>query len=202
MWLHWLVAAGIAFLFIHGFRMMEVEGPDHLIELNFHRSVGVTVFALVLVRIWWRMTRPPPPVPMPEVQAWIAEFVHLVIYGLLVVNGIAGTLGWFASGDPIVFFGMLVTDAHSSSPSLNRLCILVGLTTARVLLVMIALHVLAVLKHEWFDRDRLVERMLPGPAILLPLSPREILTRMRERRRKRRELQTSSPGGRGPVTPE
>jgi len=199
--LHWLVAAGIAFLFIQCFLMMEVEGPDQLIELNFHRSVGVTVFALVLVRIWWRMTRPPPPVPMPELQAWIAEFVHLVIYGLLVVNGIAGTVGWIASGDPIVFFGMLVADAHPSSPSLNGLCILVGLTTARVLLLMIALHVLAVLKHEWFDRDRLVERMLPGPSILLPLNPREIVQRMRERRRKRREQRGSSPDSQGPVTP-
>ena len=100
MLLHWLVAAGIAFLYVHGFDMMRIEESQRLPQLNLHRSVGVTVFALVLVRIWWRMTRPPPEIPMPEVQTWIANLVHLLIYALLVVNGIAGTVGWIASGNP------------------------------------------------------------------------------------------------------
>lgn len=59
MLLHWLVAAGIAFLFIHGFLIMHVEEIQRLIELNFHRSIGIIVFVLVLVRVWWRMIRPP-----------------------------------------------------------------------------------------------------------------------------------------------
>jgi len=117
-----------------------------------------------------------------------------------VVNGIAGTVGWIASGNPIVFFGAPLADAHAPSPTLNHLCILVGMTTARVLVVMIALHVLAVVKHEWFDRDRLLARMLPGPAILLPLSPREIVQRLRERRQKRRERSAASKD-RAPVNP-
>jgi cytochrome b561 len=56
--LHWLVAAGIAFLYVHGFDMMRIEESQRLPQLNLHRSVGVTVFALVLVRIWWRMVAP------------------------------------------------------------------------------------------------------------------------------------------------
>ncbi len=186
MLLHWLVAAGIAFLFIHGFLMMHVEETRRLVELNVHRSVGVTIFALVLVRVWWRMIRPPTPAPMPEMQSRIAEWVHLLIYALLVVNGIAGTVGWIASGDPIDFFGVSLVAEHSPSPGLNRVCVLVGQATARILLGVIALHVLAVLKHEWFDRDRILDRMIPGPAILLPLSPREILRKIRERRQKQR----------------
>ncbi len=202
MLLHWLVAAGIAFLFIHGFLMMHVEENQHLVELNFHRSIGVTVFALVLVRVWWRMIRPPTPAPMPEVQSRIAELVHLLIYALLVVNGIAGTVGWIASGDPVVLFGAPLVAEHGSSPALNRLCVFVGQATARILLVVIALHVLAVIKHEWFDRDRLLDRMIPGPAILLPLSPREILRRIRERRQKQRAQRASSQDGGSPMARE
>lgn len=186
MLLHWLVAAGIAFLFIHGFLMMHVEEIQRLVELNFHRSIGITVFTLVVVRVWWRMFRPPTPAPMPEIQSRIAEWVHLLIYALLVVNGIAGTVGWIASGDPIVFFGVSLAAEHAPSPGLNRLCIFAGQATARILLVVIVLHVLAVIKHEWFDNDRLLDRMIPGPAILLPLSPREILRKIRERRQKQR----------------
>jgi cytochrome b561 len=182
---HWLVAAGIAFLYVHGFDMMRIEGPDHLVQLNLHRSVGVTVFALVLARIWWRMTHPPPEIPMPRVQAWVANVVHLLIYALLVVNGIAGTVGWIASGDPVVFFGVELAPGRAAHPALGKLCILVGMTTARALAVMIALHVLGVLKHEVFDRDRVLERMMPGPPIVLPRTPREIAQSMGERRKRR-----------------
>lgn len=202
MLLHWLVAAGIAFLFIHGFLMMHYEESERLAELNVHRSVGITVFVLVLVRVWWRMIRPPPPVPMPEVQSRIAEMVHLLIYALLLVNGIAGAVGWIASGDPIVFFGASLGAAHVPSPGLNRACIFVGQATARVLMVVIALHVLAVVKHEWFDRDRLLDRMIPGPAILLPLHPREILQRIRERRQTRRAQQSAAQAARTQATSE
>lgn len=190
--LHWLVALGIAFLYIHGFSMMDIPADERLHELNVHRSVGVVVFLLVVVRVWWRRMHPPPAVPMPPFQAGIAHFVHFLIYVLLVVNGIAGSVGWWASGDPIVFFGFDVAPERTPWPRLNHACILVGLGTARVLLAVVALHVLAVVKHEWLDRDRLLERMLPGPAILVPLRPREIVERMRERRRKRGEQKSGA----------
>jgi cytochrome b561 len=200
--LHWLVAAGIAFLYIHGFLMMRIEEAKRLGELNFHRSIGITVFALVLVRVWWRMLRPPTPAPMPEVQSRIAELVHLLIYALLIVNGFAGTVGWIASGDPVDFFGMSLLAPHAPSLRLNHACVLVGQATARILLAVIALHVLAVIKHEWFDNDRLLDRMIPGPAILLPLHPREILRKIRERRQKQHEQQSSAQESGASVTRE
>jgi cytochrome b561 len=156
------------------------------------------VFALVLVRLWWRFAHPPPEVPMPALQARVANFVHVLIYALLIVNGIAGSVGWLLSGDPIVFFGMQVAPARAASPALAHLCVVVGMTTARALVVVIALHVIAVVKHEWLDRDRILQRMLPGPSILLPLQPKAIVQRLRERRQRQRELRASndaSPNG-------
>lgn len=187
--LHWCVALGIAFLFVHGFAMMHIEASQRLGALNLHRSVGTVVFVLVLLRIWWRIANPPPPIAMPPLQAWLAHYVHLLIYTLLVVNGVAGVAGWVASGDPIVFFGMNVADARTPAPGLSRLCLVVGLTTARMMLVVIALHVLAVIKHQWLDRDRLLERMWPGRTILLPLRTMELAQWALERRRERRREQ-------------
>lgn len=187
MLLHWLVAGGIAFMYVHGFDMMRIPEGERLQQLNLHRSVGVTVFALVLVRLWWRMRHPPPRVPMSQMLAWVANLVHLLIYALLIVNGIAGTVGWVVSGDPVVFFGMHVADGRAPSPGLSHLCILVGLATARALVVVVLLHVAAVVKHEWLDRDRVLERMLPGPPLLQPMQPTSLLERLREWRRRRRE---------------
>jgi cytochrome b561 len=184
--LHWVVAAGIAFLFVHGFAMMHIEPSQRTAELNLHRSVGVVVFALVLLRIWWRIAHPPPHVRMPAVQAWVANYVHLFIYALLVVNGVAGFIGWIASGDPIVFFGVQIAGGCAASPMLNRVCLAIGLGTARTLIVVIALHVLAAVKHQWLDHDRLIARMMPGRTILLPLRTIELVQWARKRRRERR----------------
>jgi hypothetical protein len=111
-------------------------------------------------------------------------------------------VGWIASGDPVDFFGMSLLAERVASPGLNHACVLVGQGTARILLAVIALHVLAVIKHEWFDNDRLLDRMIPGPTILLPLHPREILRKIRERREKQTAQQSSSQESGAPVTRE
>ena len=202
MLLHWMVAAGIAFLFIHGFDMMRIPEAQRLVQLNMHRSVGVVVFALVLVRIAWRIAHPPPHVPMPKMQAWAASYVHILIYVLLVVNGIAGTVGWVASGDPVVFFSYAVAGARTASPELDHFCILVGMTTARILMVVIVLHVLAVVKHEWLDRDELLERMVPGPPTAVALRPRDIAQRVREWRSSRRAPRVAADKAASPTARE
>lgn len=167
--LHWLVAVGIFVLFVHGATMMLIPEHQRLPALNLHRSIGMVVFVLVLARIWWRTTHPPPPMRMAPELEWVADFVHFLIYALLVANGIAGTVGWLASGDPIVFFGWELRAAHGPQPQLTRVCLMIGFATARALLFVIALHVLAALKHQVVDRDRLLERMWPGRTIKVTL---------------------------------
>jgi len=168
--LHWLVALGIFVLFIHGATMMQIPAHARLTALNLHRSIGVVVFALVLVRIGWRATHPPPPLAMAPLQEWIADYVHLLIYALLVANGIAGVAGWLASGDPVVFFGWQLQAEHEGRPNRARRSVAIGFATARALLATIVLHALAALKHHALDRDRLLERMWPGRTILVTLA--------------------------------
>ena len=165
--LHWLVALGIFVLFVHGATMMLIPEHARLPALNLHRSIGVVVFLLVLARIAWRLRHPPPPMRMAHEA--VAHYVHVLIYALLVGNGVAGMVGWLASGDPIVLFGWPVRAAHAPAPQLERICLAIGFATARALLLAIALHALAALKHHVVDRDRLLERMWPGRTILVTL---------------------------------
>jgi cytochrome b561 len=167
--LHWLVALGIFVLFIHGATMMLIPEEHRLAALNVHRSIGIVVFALVLFRIAWRLTHRPPTLRMRPRDEAIAHFVHNLIYALLVANGLAGAIGWLASGDPITFFGWELRPAHDPQRQVARICLAIGFATARAMLFVIALHVLAALKHHVLDRDRLLERMWPGRTIEVTL---------------------------------
>ena len=149
--------------------MMLIPEHHRVPALNLHRSIGVVVFVLVLFRIWWRLTHPPPPMRMAPRLEWIVHYVHVLIYALLVANGLAGILGWLASGDPIVFFGWELRSLRDPQPQLTRFCLAIGFATARALLFAIALHTMAALKHHVVDRDRVIERKWPGRTILVTL---------------------------------
>jgi cytochrome b561 len=167
--LHWIVALGILVLFTHGATIMLIPEAHRLPALNLHRSIGVVVFLLVVVRIGWRLTHRPPALRMRPRDESIAHFVHVLIYALLVANGLAGTIGWLASGDPVTLFGWTLRPPREPHPHVARVCLAIGFATARALLVVIALHVLAALKHHVLDRDRLLERMWPGRTIKVTL---------------------------------
>ena len=77
---------------------------------------------------------------------------------------------------------MQVTGDDAASPMLNRVCLAIGLGTARTLIVVIALHVLAAVKHQCLDYARLIARMIPGRTILLPRTI-ELVQWARKRRR-------------------
>ena len=168
-WMHWLVGIGIAFLFVHGFYMVELPEPGRTASYNLHRTIGVLVFALVLVRIAWRIAHPPPALNMPPMQAYIADFTHTFIYALLVVNGVSGIVGWIASGDAIVLCGVELRHAGERHAPVADLTHIIGIATSRGLLAAVLLHVLGVAKHLAVDRDHLLSRMWPGRTILVTI---------------------------------
>src|SRR5512135_1387415 len=91
--LHWIVAIVVFAQFALGWLMQEIAkeppGP-RASAFNVHKSVGLVIFALMLVRIAWRLSHPPPALPpMPRWQARAALANHLLLYALLVVMPLA-----------------------------------------------------------------------------------------------------------------
>jgi cytochrome b561 len=84
--LHWLIAAFILAALFMGWTMTSMEfSPGKLKLVNYHKWVGVTVLALVLLRISWRLShRPPPLEPMPRWQQFAAHAGHGLLYLLMV----------------------------------------------------------------------------------------------------------------------
>src|SRR5574340_841081 len=99
--LHWLVAVLILGSLGVGAYMAELPlSPTRLKLVNWHKWNGVTILALTLLRLVWRLThRPPPDVPMPRWQARMAHATHAALYALCLAVPL---VGWaYSSADGV-----------------------------------------------------------------------------------------------------
>ena len=174
--LHWLIALIVIAQIVLGWWMQEIPkdpvGP-RVNAFNLHKSIGLTVLLLMVVRLTWRSTHRPPPLPrMPAWQAVAARTNHWLLYLCLFLQPMTGYLGSAVSGYPVRYFGLVLPDWAAKNIGLKDFLSVVHLTTSWVLVAAIALHVAAALKHHYADRDQLIWRIWPGRP-RSPLVPRE-----------------------------
>lgn len=163
-WLHWLI--GLAVITNIGLAMLTEDLPReaHRAAMGVHKSLGMTILALTVLRILWRLTHKPPPRP-PSVKTWerwASGLVHFLFYALLILLPLSGWVWMSAADRPIDFFGLftipsIVTPDREVADVLHDRHETVGIT----MLALVALHILAALKHQFVDRDRLTSRMNP-----------------------------------------
>lgn len=163
--LHWGVALVVFGLFALGLWMVGVDyysawrkdAPD------LHKSIGITLFAVMLVRIVWRLVSPPPP-PLASYSRMTrigAAFGHAFLYLGLFAVMIAGYLISTADGVGIPVFGLFEIPAVVSGlPDQADTAGVVHLYLAWVLVVFAGLHGVAALKDHFIDRDVTLTRML------------------------------------------
>lgn len=176
--LHWLIAALIAGMVGLGVYMTDVEG-DFQYKLwlyQLHKSFGVTLFALVLIRLAWRQISPPPVMPS-DMSVWerrAAKSAHSALYVLMLALPLSGWARVSASplSIPTEVFG-LFTLPHipwlASLPSETKqawepVFQTVHWAIAWVLVAVVAVHALAALRHALILKDDVMQRMLPGRA--------------------------------------
>ncbi|HTH60194.1 MAG TPA: cytochrome b [Paraburkholderia sp.] len=166
MLLHWLIAALIVWGFALGWVMTDIPGitPTKLRYFAWHKWIGVTVLALVLVRIVWRATHAAPPLPaaLRGVERLAAHAGHAALYALMVAVPVSGYLYSSAAGIQVVYLGVWPMPVLiGPDAALKAALRVVHVTLDYVLLAVVAVHLLAVVKHQWFDRQRILARMLP-----------------------------------------
>lgn len=161
--LHWLIAALVVAQFAWGWWMQGIpkQPPGARVDaFNLHKSVGLTILALMLLRVSWRAAHAPPALPpMPSWQATLARLTHVLLYVVLFLMPLSGYLGSVWSGYPVKYFGMTLPDWNWKNPALKELASGVHLVTAWVLATAAGLHVAGALKHVLVDRDGLLARM-------------------------------------------
>ncbi len=163
--LHWLIALLIAAMFGLGWFMTSLPIGQQKFELyQLHKSLGITILALVLVRLAWRLVKGAPAWPpgMRPLERRAAGLAHAALYGLILAQPVIGFLQSNAANFPVVLWERWPLPAliGSNQPLAERLLGLHGLM-AFVLLLLVALHVLAALRHHFWLKDGVLQRMLP-----------------------------------------
>ena len=127
-----------------------------------HKSVGMTVFMLAFVRVFWRFTHSVPALPlsMPRWQVRASGFSHALLYVIIFALPLSGWLFSSANAYSVSWFNVFVfPDLIGGNESRAELLEEVHETLANALLVLVVLHILAALKHGLFDRDGVLGRM-------------------------------------------
>lgn len=164
---HWLVAILIVVQAVIGLTMVGMDlSPAKVRVFALHKSIGMTILALVLLRIAWRLTerRPADPPAMPRWQRRAAHALHLVLYVLILAIPLSGW--WFnsASNAPLVWFGWfdLPSLTGGLDPVWKPRALLLHQSLFWLLVALLVLHVGAALWHHFRQRDDVLLRMLRG----------------------------------------
>ena len=163
--LHWAVAALIFVTFPLGVYMHDLPLSPHKLRLfSYHKWIGVSIFLLAVLRVLWRSTHRPPPLPvtMPRWERLAANAVHFLLYALIFAVPLSGWLMSSAKGVQTVWFGVLpLPDLLAKNKELGDLLKEVHESLNFAMFGLVLAHTGAALKHHFIERDEILARMIP-----------------------------------------
>jgi cytochrome b561 len=162
---HWLIAALIVIQFWLAWTADDLPlGLHKLALLARHKSFGMTVLMLAVLRLLWRWTHRPPALPkaMTPIEVKLAHLTHVAFYVLLFAMPLSGWLMSSAKNYSVSWFGMftwpdLIGKNESAFVALRE----THEFLSWALLAIAILHVLAAFKHHFWNKDSVLLRMLP-----------------------------------------
>jgi cytochrome b561 len=181
--LHWLVAIGIFAMFALGWYMADLpkEAPKQMaydmfdlgiytwqlseessprtFYFNLHKSLGVTLFALIAIRILWRLAyQPPALLATKALEKKLVNGMHHLLYLLMVVLPMSGIIMAAYSKYGIKWFGVsLITGLDNAN--VRDVFEEMHEVISIILLVVVVIHIAGALKHKFIDKDETLARM-------------------------------------------
>ncbi|VAV88581.1 hypothetical protein MNBD_ALPHA06-1045 [hydrothermal vent metagenome] len=173
-WLHWLIAGLILLIIPLGFLMVDAPDGLKLQLFQLHKTIGILILFLSLLRLGWRLLNPPP-AALASDKAWqrlLSKMVHSSFYLLILATPL---LGWFivstsSRGTPTMLFGQIVwphigalqqmqtairKQWHGTFEEMHEVA-------AFAIIALLLLHVGAAIKHQLLDKDNTMARITPG----------------------------------------
>jgi len=162
---HWLVVALLLVQYLIGWLMPDLhKNTQPGAPMTLHVSFGITILALIVLRLAWRLTHPV--APESSLRPWqrlSSEAVHWALYALVLATTVTGWLfasfrGWSLTYFYLAPLPMLAAKNDAALKTIDGWHQVMEWT----LLVLIGIHVAAALAHIFVYRDRIMQRMLPG----------------------------------------
>ena len=166
--LHWLMAICIIAMLFIGVGMVATAMPQYVPLLATHKTLGIAILILAVLRIIVRLKSGSPPLPrdLPAPMKLAAYLSHLALYGLMIAMPLLGWAMQSAGGYPIVLLGGIHLPAIlSPNPELFTLLRTAHVTLAFAFFALILMHIAAALFHALIRRDGVFEAMAGGKSL-------------------------------------
>ena len=160
---HWSIVALVVVQFVLAEQAEDAEPLLQKEILTTHKSFGMTIFMFAVLRLLWRLANPPPTaIAAKKWQEHAARIVHWLLYALILSTPLAGWLMSSAKNYTVSWFGVfsfpnLIAPDESRFDQLKELHEILAFSIFNLAL----LHLVAALKHHFFDKDNVLRRMLP-----------------------------------------
>jgi cytochrome b561 len=164
--LHWLTGLALIAQIVFGFLLDEIAPrgtPSRGAVINLHKSIGIVLGLLIVLRLLWRLAHRPPgwPAAMPQWQQRAARASHAALYVGMLVLPLSGYVASNFSKHGVKFFGIALRPWGPDLPAVYNALNAVHVATGFVFTALVIGHVMAAFKHAFVDRDMIFSRIWP-----------------------------------------
>lgn len=164
--LHWIIAILVVSNVALASLSEDLPRAARAAYMDPHKAIGISILMLSLFRLFWRVGHTPPPMPdkITGWQAKLGKVVHVLFYFLIIAVPFTGWLMVAARPDapPVDFFGLFPIDLPvGESKSLSGIGHEGHEILTKPLVILIFLHIIGALKHQFIDRLPFIQRMFP-----------------------------------------
>lgn len=161
---HWLVAFIVIFMLSFSFFMEDMAKENQPVVYMIHKSFGLTILLLMILRFVWIKYRGKPVLSLnvPLWQRYLARGVQYGLYFFLIAMPISGWIMSVAAGHPPTFFNLFSVPLpiEENEVLANTMANVHGVI-AWIIISLLVLHVAGAFKHYFFDKDQVLQTMLP-----------------------------------------
>jgi len=174
--LHWIIALAIILQLGSGIWMVQaIENENSrktaYLIYQYHKSLGLSVLIFSLFRLFWRIKHTPPVLPshMTNIEKLAANIFHKLLYLFMIFIPLIGwgLVSTSSYGFPTMFFNLFewphisFLNEASNKVELHQFFDFSHKIMSYLLIALLFLHISAALKHQFFDKDNLIRRILP-----------------------------------------
>ncbi len=163
---HWIIALFVVIMLLVGLSFSFIDSkPAMSVLMKIHKSLGLTILLLMILRLIWRLfnVRPKLPSHLPYWQQRCAAWNHFLLYLTVILMTLSGWMMSTAGGHPTSFWWLFDINMPwvAKSKPLSHFAGDVHLWLAWIITALLVIHVLAAIQHHYIHKNNILKRILP-----------------------------------------